>query len=43
MLVLFVRKLLQQHRTEKQRLDTAINNMSQGLLLYDFSERLAGL
>jgi diguanylate cyclase (GGDEF)-like protein len=40
MLVLFVRKLLQQHRTEKQRLDTAINNMSQGLLLYDSSERL---
>jgi diguanylate cyclase (GGDEF)-like protein len=39
-LVLFVRKLLQQHRTEKQRLDTAINNMTQGLLLYDSSERL---
>jgi diguanylate cyclase (GGDEF)-like protein len=39
-LVLFIRKLLQQHRTEKQRLDTAINNMSQGLLLYDASERL---
>jgi diguanylate cyclase (GGDEF)-like protein len=40
MLIFFVRKLLQQHRTEKQRLDTAINNMSQGLLLYDSSERL---
>jgi diguanylate cyclase (GGDEF)-like protein/PAS domain S-box-containing protein len=40
MLFLFVRKLLQQHRMEKQRLDTAINNMSQGLLLYDSSERL---
>ena len=40
MLFLFMRKLLQQHRTEKQRLDTAINNMSQGLLLYDSSERL---
>jgi len=40
MLLLFVRKLLQQHRTEKQRLDTAINNMTQGLLLYDSSERL---
>lgn len=40
MLVLFVRKLLQQHRTEKLRLDTAINNMTQGLLLYDSSERL---
>ncbi|HLX18251.1 MAG TPA: EAL domain-containing protein [Bradyrhizobium sp.] len=40
MLFLFVRKLLQQHRTEKQRLDTAINNMTQGLLLYDSSQRL---
>jgi diguanylate cyclase (GGDEF)-like protein len=40
MLFLFIRKLLQQHRAEKQRLDTAINNMSQGLLLYDSSERL---
>jgi diguanylate cyclase (GGDEF)-like protein len=40
MLFLFVRKLLQQHQIEKQRLDTAINNMSQGLLLYDSSERL---
>jgi diguanylate cyclase (GGDEF)-like protein len=40
MLFFFVRKLLQQHRTEKQRLDMAINNMSQGLLLYDASERL---
>src|SRR3974390_1885243 len=40
MLFFFVRKLLQQHQTEKQRLDTAINNMTQGLLLYDSSERL---
>jgi len=40
MLVLFVRKLLQQHRMEKHRLDTAINNMTQGLLLYDASQRL---
>ncbi len=40
MLFLFVRKLLQQHRMEKQRLDTAINNMTQGLLLYDSSQRL---
>ncbi len=40
MLSFFFRKLLQQHRLEKQRLDTAINNMSQGLLLYDSSERL---
>ena len=40
LLSFFVRKLLEQHRIEKQRLDTAINNMSQGLLLYDASERL---
>jgi diguanylate cyclase (GGDEF)-like protein/PAS domain S-box-containing protein len=40
MLSLFVRKLLQQHRIEKQRLDTAINNMPHGLLLHDSSERL---
>ena len=40
MLILFVRKLLQQHRMEKHRLDTAINNMTQGLLLYDSSQRL---
>jgi diguanylate cyclase (GGDEF)-like protein len=35
-----VRKLSQQHRLEKQRLDTAINNMTQGLLLFDSSQRL---
>ncbi len=40
MLFLFVRKLLEQHRTEKQRLDTAVNNMTQGLLLYDSSQRM---
>ncbi len=40
MLFLFVRKLLRQHQVEKQRLDTAINNMTQGLLLYDSSQRL---
>jgi PAS domain-containing protein len=40
MLYLFVRKLSHQHRLEKQRLDTAINNMTQGLLLYDSLERL---
>jgi diguanylate cyclase (GGDEF)-like protein len=47
MLFLVVRKLLQQHRAsqqrltlEKQRLDTAVNNMTQGLLLFDASERL---
>ncbi|MGX9443273.1 bifunctional diguanylate cyclase/phosphodiesterase [Nitrobacteraceae bacterium UC4446_H13] len=46
-LFLIVRRLSRQHRasreqlgTEKQRLDTAINNMSQGLLMFDASERL---
>ena len=39
-LFLVVRKLSQQHRAEKQRLDTAINNMTQGLLLFDKSQRL---
>jgi diguanylate cyclase (GGDEF)-like protein len=46
-LILVVRKLSQQHRLsqrrltlEKQRLDVAINNMTQGLLLYDSSGRL---
>jgi diguanylate cyclase (GGDEF)-like protein/PAS domain S-box-containing protein len=47
LLFLVVRKLSQQHRAaqqrltlEKQRLDTAVNNMTQGLLLFDSSERL---
>jgi diguanylate cyclase (GGDEF)-like protein len=40
MLFLIVRKLLAQHQLEKQRLDTAINNMTQGLLLFDSSQRL---
>jgi diguanylate cyclase (GGDEF)-like protein/PAS domain S-box-containing protein len=47
MLFLIVRKLSQQHRLsqqrlrlEKQRLDTAVNNMTQGLLLFDSSQRL---
>jgi diguanylate cyclase (GGDEF)-like protein len=47
MLFLAVRKLSHQHRMsqqrltlEKQKLDIAINNMTQGLLLYDSSERL---
>jgi diguanylate cyclase (GGDEF)-like protein len=47
MLILVVRRLLQQYRLsqhrlmlEKQRLDTAINNMTQGLLLFDSSQRL---
>ncbi len=39
-LFLVVRKLSLQHRMEKQRLDTAINNMTQGLLLFDSSQRL---
>jgi len=47
LLFLVVRKLSQQHRRsnqrltlEKQRLDTAVNNMTQGLLLFDSSQRL---
>ena len=47
LLFLVVRKLSQQHRIsqqrlmlEKRRLDTAVNNMTQGLLLFDSSQRL---
>ncbi|MGY3589215.1 diguanylate cyclase (GGDEF)-like protein/PAS domain S-box-containing protein [Bradyrhizobium sp. USDA 4341] len=47
LLTLVVRKLLQQHRTQQQRLtleklrlDTAVNNMTQGLLLFDAGQRL---
>ena len=47
LLFLVVRKLSQQHRIsqqrlmlEKRRLDTAVNNMTQGLLLFDLSQRL---
>ena len=47
LLFLVVRRLSQEHRQseqrltlEKQRLDRAINNMTQGLLLFDASERL---
>ncbi|MDI1261993.1 MAG: EAL domain-containing protein, partial [bacterium] len=47
LLFLVVRKLSQQHRRskqrltlEKQRLDTAVNNMTQGLLLFDASQHL---
>jgi len=47
LLFLVVRKLSQQHRAsrqrltlEKQRLDTAVNNMTQGLLLFDSSQHL---
>jgi diguanylate cyclase (GGDEF)-like protein len=46
-LFLLVRKLSRQHRNserrvalEKERLDTAINNMTQGLLLYDSDARI---
>ncbi|MBR0688425.1 EAL domain-containing protein [Bradyrhizobium manausense] len=46
-LIAIVRKLLEQHRIsrerltlEKQRLDRAVNNMTQGLLLFDASKRL---
>src|SRR5260221_2859141 len=34
-LFLVVRKLSQQHQVEKQRLDTAVNNIPQGLVGYD--------
>jgi diguanylate cyclase (GGDEF)-like protein len=47
MLLLVVRKLSQQYRAserrltlEKQRLDRAVNNMTQGLLMFDASEQL---
>jgi diguanylate cyclase (GGDEF)-like protein len=47
LLFLVVRKLSQQHRLQQQRLtleklrlDTAVNNMTQGLLLFDSSQRL---
>ena len=47
LLVLVVRKLSQQHSQqqlrltlEKRRLDTAVNHMTQGLLLFDSSQRL---
>jgi diguanylate cyclase (GGDEF)-like protein len=47
LLVAVVRKLSQQHRIsraqltlEKQRLDRAVNNMTQGLLLFDASQEL---
>jgi diguanylate cyclase (GGDEF)-like protein len=40
MLFLVVRKLSRQHQMERQRLDTAINNMTQGLLMFDSSHRL---
>ena len=46
-LIIVIRQLLEQHRTsrerltlEKQRLDRAINNMTQGLALFDSNSRL---
>jgi diguanylate cyclase (GGDEF)-like protein len=39
-LFLIVRQLTRQHRLERQRLDTAIDNMTQSLLLFDSSQRL---
>jgi diguanylate cyclase (GGDEF)-like protein len=46
-LIAIVRKLVEQHRMsrerltlEKQRLDRAVNNMTQGLLLFDASQKL---
>jgi diguanylate cyclase (GGDEF)-like protein len=40
MLFLVVRRLSQQHLLEKQRLDTAVNNIPQGLVVYDTSARV---
>ena len=47
MIILIVRQLAQAHATplqrlalEKHRLDTAINNMSQGLIMFDLAERI---
>src|SRR5713226_2020887 len=40
MLLLVVRKLSQQHQLEKQRLDTAVNNIPQGLVVYDTLARV---
>jgi diguanylate cyclase (GGDEF)-like protein len=40
MLFLVVRKLSQQHQLEKQRLDTAVNNIPQGLVVYDTLARV---
>lgn len=37
MLFLVVSRLSMQHRLEKQRLDTAVNNIPQGLVVYDSS------
>jgi diguanylate cyclase (GGDEF)-like protein len=39
-LFLVVRKLSQQHQLEKRRLDTAVNNIPQGLVVYDALARV---
>jgi diguanylate cyclase (GGDEF)-like protein/PAS domain S-box-containing protein len=40
MLFFVVRKLSRQHHMEKERLDTAVNNIPQGLVVYDKSARI---
>ena len=40
MLFFVVRKLSQQHQMEKERLDTAVNNIPQGLVVYDKAARI---
>jgi diguanylate cyclase (GGDEF)-like protein len=40
MLFFVVRKLSQQHQMEKERLDTAVNNIPQGLVVYDKTARI---
>ena len=39
-LSLIVRQLLRQNQLSRMRLDTALNNMTQGLMLYDASSRI---
>ncbi len=40
MLFFVVRRLSQQHQMEKQRLDVAVNNIPQGLIVYDKAARI---
>jgi diguanylate cyclase (GGDEF)-like protein len=39
-LSLIVRRLARQYRSSRRQLDTALNNMTQGLMLYDASSRI---
>jgi diguanylate cyclase (GGDEF)-like protein len=39
-LSLIVRQLLRMHQSSRKRLDTALNNMTQGLMLYDAASRI---